>query len=52
MARDLGRGHVVVTILCDGGQKYLSRFYRREWLEERGLARFLPPSAGQLRIEP
>jgi cysteine synthase A len=50
VARDLGRGHVVVTILCDGGQKYLSRFYRREWLEERGLAQFLPPSAGQLRL--
>jgi cysteine synthase A len=38
VARDLGPGHTVVTILCDGGQKYLSRFYNREWLESKGLA--------------
>jgi len=37
VARQLGRGHTVVTILCDGGQKYLSRFYNREWLQQKGL---------------
>ena len=37
VAQQLGRGHTVVTILCDGGQKYLSRFYNREWLQQRGL---------------
>jgi cysteine synthase A len=38
VARELGPGHTVVTILCDGGQKYLSRFYNRDWLEAKGLA--------------
>jgi cysteine synthase A len=38
VARELGPGHTVVTILCDGGHKYLSRFYSREYLEQKGLA--------------
>jgi len=38
VARDLGPGNTVVTILCDGGHKYLSRFWSREYLEQRGLA--------------
>jgi cysteine synthase A len=37
VARELGPGNTVVTILCDGGQKYLSRFYNREWLAQKGL---------------
>ncbi|HQR49404.1 MAG TPA: cysteine synthase A [Steroidobacteraceae bacterium] len=39
VARDLGPGHTVVTVLCDGGQKYLSRFWSREYLESKGLAK-------------
>ena len=38
VARELGPGHTVVTILCDGGHKYLSRFYNPEWLAQKGLA--------------
>ena len=38
LARDLGPGHTIVTVLCDGGAKYLSRLYNREWLEQKGLA--------------
>ena len=38
VARQLGRGHTIVTILCDGGQKYLTRFYNRDWLAQKGLA--------------
>jgi cysteine synthase A len=37
VARDLGPGHVVVTVLCDTGSKYLSRLYNREWLAQKGL---------------
>ncbi len=37
VARDLGPGHTIVTILCDGGQKYLSRFWNREYLTQKGL---------------
>lgn len=39
VARELGPGHTIVTILCDGGQKYHSRFWSREYLEAKGLAR-------------
>jgi cysteine synthase A len=38
VARDLGPGHTIVTILCDGGQRYQSRLYSRAWLEQKGLA--------------
>ncbi len=37
VARQLGPGHVVVTVLCDSGAKYLSRLYNREWLAQKGL---------------
>jgi cysteine synthase A len=37
VARELGPGHVVVTILCDGGAKYVSRLYDQGWLREKGL---------------
>ena len=37
VARQLGPGHVVVTVLCDSGAKYLSRLFNRDWLEQKGL---------------
>jgi cysteine synthase len=37
VARQLGPGHVIVTVLCDTGSKYLSRLYNRAWLMEKGL---------------
>ncbi len=37
IAKQLGPGHTIVTILCDGGAKYASRLYNRTWLTERGL---------------
>ena len=36
-ARELGKGHIVATILCDGGQRYLSRLYNPDWLREQKL---------------
>ena len=41
VARDLGPGHTIMTILCDGGSKYLSRFYNPEWLAAKGLAEYV-----------
>jgi cysteine synthase A len=38
VARQLGPGHTIVTVLCDTGSKYLSRLYNREWLKQKGLA--------------
>ena len=37
MARDMGPGHTIVTILCDYGQRYQSKIYNPEFLRARGL---------------
>jgi cysteine synthase A len=37
VARELGPGHTIVTLLCDGGAKYQSRLFNAAWLRERGL---------------
>ncbi|HXR20366.1 MAG TPA: cysteine synthase A [Steroidobacteraceae bacterium] len=37
VARELGPGHTVVTVLCDNGSRYLSRLFNRDWLAQKGL---------------
>ena len=37
MAREMGRGHTIVTILCDYGTRYQSNLYNPEFLREKGL---------------
>jgi cysteine synthase A len=37
VARELGPGHVVVTILCDYGTRYQSRLFNPTFLREKGL---------------
>jgi len=37
VARRLGPGHTLVTVLCDTGVKYQSRLFNRKWLAEKGL---------------
>ena len=37
LARDLGRGHTVVTILADSGTRYQSKLYNATFLKEKGL---------------
>jgi cysteine synthase len=37
VARTLPAASVVVTVLCDGGSRYLSRLYSSGWLSENGL---------------
>ncbi len=37
LARKLGKGHTIATILCDGGGRYQSRMYNSVWLAEKGL---------------
>ncbi len=37
LARELGPGHTIVTILCDGGLRYRARLFNRDYLAERGL---------------
>jgi cysteine synthase len=49
IARLMGPGHTIVTILCDNGAKYQSRLFNRKWLAEKGLldAAGLTPLAQQ-----
>ena len=37
LARDLGPGHVIVTILCDYGTRYQSKLFNPRFLREQGL---------------
>ena len=37
VARALGPGHTVVTVLCDGGHRHLSRFHSPRFLASTGL---------------
>jgi cysteine synthase A len=37
LARDLGPGHTVVTVLCDYGHRYASKLYNPAFLREKGL---------------
>jgi cysteine synthase A len=37
VARYLGPGHTIVTVLCDGGGRYQSRLFNPEFLAEKGL---------------
>ena len=36
LAKQLGPGHTIVTILCDGGAKYQSRLFNQAWVMEKG----------------
>jgi cysteine synthase A len=40
LARQLGPGSRVATILCDTGFRYLSSLYNAEWLTAKGLPVF------------
>lgn len=37
LAKTIGPGHTIVTVLCDSGARYQSRLYNREWLISKGL---------------
>lgn len=37
MAKEMGPGHTIVTVLCDYGQRYQSKIYNPEFLRQRHL---------------
>lgn len=41
-AERLGKGHTVVTILCDGAYRYADRLFSRTWLIEKRLIGSIP----------
>ncbi len=38
LAKQMGPGHTIVTVLCDGGARYQSRLFDRQWLTSKGLS--------------
>ena len=51
LARELGPGHTIVTILADGGQRYASRLFNAEFLRSKNLP--VPPwleGRGQIAV--
>ena len=37
IAKDMGPGHTIVTVLCDGGARYQSKLFNVPFLREKGL---------------
>ena len=37
MARDMGPGHTIVTMLCDSGTRYMSKMFNPEFLRQKNL---------------
>jgi cysteine synthase len=37
LAKQMGPGHTIVTVLCDGGARYQSRLFDRAWLAAKNL---------------
>jgi cysteine synthase A len=37
LAKEMGPGHTIVTVLCDSGARYQSRLFNKDWLTEKGL---------------
>ncbi|MGF1536073.1 MAG: cysteine synthase A [Elainellaceae cyanobacterium] len=36
LAKEMGPGHTIVTVLCDGGGRYQSRLFNKPWLANKG----------------
>ncbi|KAI5867968.1 cysteine synthase (O-acetylserine (thiol)-lyase-like protein) [Durotheca rogersii] len=52
VARILGPGHTVVTILCDGAYRYADRLFSRAWLESKDLLSAVPPGLEKYIVLP
>lgn len=42
VAKKLGPGHTVVTMLCDSAARYQTRLFSKSWLESKGLLQHVP----------
>jgi cysteine synthase len=52
VAEKLGRGHTVVTILCDGAYRYADRLFSKKWLTEKNLISAIPHSLSKYIVLP
>ncbi len=37
LARELGPGHTIVTVLCDGGMRYQAKLFNPSFLRGKGI---------------
>eukprot|EP00041_Stephanoeca_diplocostata_P008999 m.135856 g.135856 ORF g.135856 m.135856 type:complete len:387 (-) comp17570_c0_seq5:156-1316(-) len=42
VARRLGPGHTVATILCDSGSRYAAKIFNKQWLQDKGFLDVIP----------
>ncbi|RAL66520.1 hypothetical protein DID88_006210 [Monilinia fructigena] len=42
LAEELGKGHTIVTVLCDGAYRYADRLFSKKWLSEKKLLGAIP----------
>jgi cysteine synthase A len=42
VARKLGPGHTIVTVICDGAARYQTRLFSKKWLESKNLFNSVP----------
>lgn len=48
VAKQLGPGHTVVTVVCDTAARYQTRLFSKAWLESKGLYSAVPPDCKHL----
>ncbi|KAI7897775.1 cysteine synthase [Cokeromyces recurvatus] len=52
MAKQLGKGSKIVTLLCDGAYRYQSRLFSRQWLESKNLTDAIPSHLKKYAVLP
>jgi cysteine synthase A len=52
LAKKIGPGKTVATILCDGAYRYADRLFSKKWLREKGLDTAIPPHLEKYAVLP
>ncbi|KAK4202686.1 putative cysteine synthase [Triangularia verruculosa] len=52
VAEKLGKGHTVVTVLCDGAYRYADRLFSKKWLESKNLLGAIPENLKKYIVLP
>lgn len=52
VAEKLGKGHTVVTMLCDGAYRYADRLFSKKWLQEKKLLDAIPSHLARYIVLP
>jgi cysteine synthase A len=52
VAEKLGKGHTVVTLLCDGAYRYADRLFSKKWLHEKKLFDAIPQHLRRYAVLP